>query len=312
MQFVERPEAEDRKIHSKNEFELCYIRHKYLRKVKYNPTEEEMRPYMKIVEWSSRRTFYTYRYLFSTVGMEQDDIVNIGRIHLVNFLGLFEFTKEKNEEKYAKFWLRFCNNNDGKSPSPKDILDKNKADLTMFLKQRMEDLVRICTQKAKNIKGMKIDGYEPFYGSNPPPAELFKLLEDNEAYGYKRIDNVAFKAVKKRAKIKDLKDPFFYSPYWYVAVPLEQRNVTVLDLAGAGLDPFESEHNLNPEQILLNKDEEKRLDKKRKMFKNYTKDEKAKVILGFIEKNENNPHFEEEITIAKRFLREMGVTHVTE
>lgn len=304
-----RPLAEARKIHSKNEFELCYMRHQYFRRVDYNPSTEEMNPYMKIVEHLSKNTFFTYRYIFFTVGMELDDVINIGRVQLVNFIGLFEFNENKHKDKWEEFCIIYMNKNLDQMPNPQAVLDKNKANFTMFLKQRMEDLVRICSQKSKNIKGLKVDEYIPFYGPNPPPVELYKLLEDNVAYGFKVVDIVAFKAIKKKAKAK-IKVPFQFAGSWYVAVPLGNRNLTVLDFAGAGIDPRDNRHNMNPEQILEEKEQEIKFDKKIKMFKNSPEDEKAKTIFDFIEKNIDNPVFEEEIIIAKKYLRGMGIEYV--
>ena len=308
MKFVHRPPADDKKIHSKNEFELCYIRHQYFRRVAYNPTEEQMKPYMKIIEYMAKNTFYTYRYLFSAIGMELEDITNIGRVHLVNFIGLFEIGQDKNVEKYQEFLKAFSRKNVD-LPCAEDLVSKNKANLTMFMKQRMEDLVRICKQKAKNIRGLRIDEYIPFYGPTPPPVELYRLLEDNEAYGFKRADTVMFKALKKRLKA-NVKEPFTYAGVWYVAIPLEQRSLSILDLVGAGLDPRSGDHYKDPERLLVEREDENRLDKNRKMFKNYSKEEKAKTIFNFIEKNENNPIFQTEIVIAKRFLRKMGIQYV--
>lgn len=308
-ELISRPQAAQKKIHSKNDFELCYVRHQYFRRVDYNPSPEEMKPYLRIVEYLGRNTFYTYRYLFSTIGMELEDVVNIGRVNLVNFIGLFEFDEKRNRDKYEKFCITYMNKNKGQTPDQSAILDKNKANLTIFMKQRMEDLVRICKQKAKNIKGFQVDEYVPFYGPQPPPDETYKLLDDNEAYGYKKLDNVAFKAIKKKTKAK-VGIPFQFAGSWYIAVPLEQRNLTVLDLAGAGLDPYESSHNKDPEKILQEKQQEIRFDKKRKMFKNSPKEEKAKTIFDFIEKNEDNPIFEEEVVIAKKYLKNMGMEYV--
>jgi hypothetical protein len=257
----------------------------------------------------ARNTFYTYRYLFSAVGMELEDVTNIGRVHLVSFIGLFEFSETKNLEKYQEFLKLFAKKNKDQIPTTEDTVGKNKANLTMFMKQRMEDLVRICKQKAKNIRGLRIDEYIPFYGSQPPPEELYKLLEDNETYGFKRADAVMFKALKKRLKA-DLKEPFAHAGVWYVAVPLEQRSLNVLDLAGAGLDPADGEHYRTPEYLLIEKERENTLDKNIKMYKNYSKEEKAKVLFGFIDSNETNPIFQNEIIIAKRFLREMGIQYV--
>ena len=257
----------------------------------------------------SRNTFYTYRYLFSAIGMELDDVTNIGRVHIINFIGLFEFSETKNPDKYQEFLKLFAKKNGNTLPNLEDVQGKNKANLTMFMKQRMEDLVRICKQKAKNIRGLRIDEYIPFHGPNPPPEELYKLLEDNEAYGFKRLDSVAFKALKKRVKA-DIKEPFSHAGVWYVAVPLEQRSLNILDLEGAGLDPMDGDHYKDPERLLLEKENENWLDRKKKVYKNYSREEKAKVLLEFIDRNETNPIFQHEIIIAKRFLREMGKPYV--
>lgn len=307
--FVTRPQANDKKINSKDEFELCYMRHQYFRKVEFNPTEKEMSPYRKIIEHMSKNTFYTYRYLFNLVGMGLDDITAIGKIHLVNYLGLFSIDESRNKRKFDEFVVKFQGKHLGNLPTDYDILSKNKSDYTLFMRQRFTDLVRICQQKAKNIKGARVDEYSPFSGKNPPPSELRDLLEDHDKWGYRKIDNVAYKAARRRAKAKKV-PVFILDAIWYVAVPLEHRNLTVLDFAGAGIDPYESLHNQNPEQLLQKRESEKSFDKKRKKYKNYSKEDKAKVIKLFIEKNAESPHFQKEIVIAKKMLRKMGVEHV--
>ena len=90
---VTRPEPSEKKIRTSDDFELCYLRHQYFRRVKYNPTEQEMAPYMGIVANLTKNTFFTYFNLFKAVGMYQDDILNIGRVHLVSFLGLYSLEK---------------------------------------------------------------------------------------------------------------------------------------------------------------------------------------------------------------------------
>jgi len=308
-QSVTRPPAEKRKIHSKNDFELCYLRHQYLRRVDYNPTPAEIKVYHPIADRMSRNTFYTYKYLFATVGFGVDDVISSSRVFIVEFIGLMEFSDTKNRDKYEDFCISYMNKNHGQMPDTQAIKDGNMAIITMFMKQRMNDLIRVCRQKAKNIKGLKVDEYVAFYGPKSPPDDIYKLLEDNQLYGFRILDNVAFKAIKNKTKAK-IEEPFQFAGSWYVAVPLEQRNLTLVDLAGAGLDPHESEHNMNPEKLLQLKEQEIRFDKKARIFKNSTNDEKAKTLFDFIEKNESNPTFEEEIAIAKKFLRNLGPEYV--
>ena len=304
-----RPQAKGLKIHSKNEFELAYLRHQYLRKVDFNPSPLEMRPYQKIVEYVSKKTFYTYRYLFHLIGMELEDIASIGNVHLVNFIGLFALNEKLNKRKYDEFVVKYQSNNKRKFPDEKEILNKNKADCTLFLRQRMTDLVRICQQKAKNIKGMKVEEYSPFCGPEFPDMDLQELIENHEKHGFKKIDNIAFKAVKKRAKAKN-NGPFLYSNKWYVGVPLEHRNLNAFDLVGAGLDPYEHFHNKNPEQILNSRQQEKVFDKKKKLYDNYPKEEKIRIMFSFIEENSANPNLQNEVRTAKRYLGRLGVKYV--
>jgi hypothetical protein len=308
MQQIFRPAAGKRKIHSSNEFELCYLRHQYFRRVKYNPTAADMVPYKRIVKYMAQRTFYTYQGLFHLVGMTLEDICSVGDVHLVNFLGLFEISETKNTDKYLAFKIIFGRLKK-REPNSEDILNKNKANFTLFMKQRMEDFVRICRQKAKNIKGTRVDEYSPFYGPNPPPADLYKLLEDNELYGYKKLDMVQYRAIRKKVKAK-INEIFIFAGSYYVTVPLDQRNVTVLDLAGAGLDPHESEHNQNPEQLYFKQESENVFDFRVKEYKNSSKEDKAITILNFIQKHEDNPRFEDEVRTARKLLRNMGYVNV--
>jgi hypothetical protein len=306
-ELVERPAADARKINHKDNFELCYLRHKYFRKINYNPTPEEMRPYTRIVEYVSRNTFYTYKNLFITVGMDLEDIVSTSRVQLVNYLGLFEISKEKTPEKYETFCIAHKKEYK-KDPDDYQLLGKNRANFTMFMKQRMEDLVRICNQKAKNIKGFRVEEYAAFYGPKPPPEDLHKVIEDHKQCGFKTLSTVAFKAIKKRMKA-NINEPFQFAGMWYVAITLESRNLTILDFEGAGLSPYDNFHNMDPEKILSTMQEEIKFDKKRKVFDNYSKENKAKVIYEFIEKNRDNPQFEEELDIARGMLENMGIVH---
>lgn len=299
---VDRPQADKRKIHSKNEFELCYMRHQYLRRVTYNPTEADMAPYMQIVSHQAKNTYYTYRNLFRLVGFDVEDIVNIARIHLVSFIGLYQL--DKTPEKYQEFIVAHWKKYD-KQPAENDTLDKNKANLTMFMKQRMEDVVRVCRQKARNIKGMPVEEFYVFYGPKRPPKQSRLLLENHEKFGFRKLDLGSFKSIKKKMKIKSNDEPFKFAGFWYIAVPLEKRNLTLLDFSGAGYDPYDSIHNKNPEEILFDKVRETEYDEKKAAFESLSDSRKENVIRHFIRKNKGNPMFREEIGLAKKMLKDM-------
>ena len=97
------------RANSRDNFELCYMRHQYLKRVKKQPTVEEMQPYNKIVENITKNTFYVYKNLFLMVGLDLEDVLNNGQVQLVSFLGLFAL--EKNPKKLADFKRNFRSKN---------------------------------------------------------------------------------------------------------------------------------------------------------------------------------------------------------
>lgn len=295
--IVSRPKSEKHKINSKNEFELCYLRHQYIRKVKYNPSKEEMEPYEAICKNIAKHTFFTYRNLFHLVGMESEDLINIAQTHLVSFLGLFAM--EKMPEKYDDF-TKFFKRKEGRKVNQLDLSNKNKANFTLFIKQRMGDVVRICRQKARNIKGYPTEEYKIFYGPSSPPIVLRNLLENHEKLGFKKLDSAAFRTIKKHAK-PDNDKIFQFEGNWYVCVPSEQKNLSLMDLCGAGLDPHDNMHNMNPEEFMNQTYWEDKKDE----FSKYSKHKKTSTMKKFIELHQNNPDYTDELKAARKILREL-------
>ncbi len=302
-QRVDRPQAEKGKILSRNEFELCYIRHQYFRRTKANPTKEEMKPFSYIATHLARNTFYTYKNLFSMIGFECDDIVSIAHIHLVSFLGLFSL--DKMPEKYIEFVAKH-EIEKGSIPDGMQTLQKDKANCTIFLKQRMEDVVRVCRQKARNIKGLPTDEHFFYYGPNKPPAFLKDLVGNHEKYGYRKLDTAVYKSIRKKIRIDD-SSVFLLNGNYYVAVPVEQKTLSLSDFSGAGLDPYDSIHNMSPEQIYFNAEDIKVWERKQEQFNAIPRIKKAVIVREFIEKNKEKPEFKDELGAAIKLLKSLGV-----
>ncbi len=315
MDQIIRPKAEKRKIHSKDEFELCYLRHQYLRRVTFNPSQAQMAPFMGIVTNLAKHTYFTYKNLFRLVGFDLEDVISIGKVHLVSFLGLYELSQVP--KKYYEF-VDIHVKNKLREPTSEDLENKNKANLTGFLKQRMEDVVRVCRQKGRNIKGMATEEFYVFYGAKKPPKDIYKLLEDHEKYGFRKLDLASFKSVSKRAKKIELEKTdkrtrqkieigkaFLFSGYYHIAVPLEKRNLTLEDLSGADLDPYDSIHNKNPEELMLMEESTNSFEKQRVIFEAQTDKRKEVILRRFIHKNKNNPLFKEEVALARKFANDL-------
>lgn len=298
---VSRPRAKRHKISHKDSFELCYLRHKYVRKAKYNPEPEEMKPFRNISYYMARKTFLRYRNLFLSIGFELEDLVSIANVHLVSFLG--SFSLERMPDKYKEFVKVFSDIQE-RNPEKRDILDKNQANFTLFLKQRMEDVVRVCRQKVRNVKGMPSDEFQYYYGPNPPPKNLNLLTKDHERYGFRKLDSAVFKTIKKRAGLVHT-TMFDFAGCYYVAVPLGRTFLSIKDLSGADLDPHDSAHNMSPEDIYLKTEERNVWEQKQKDFNDKPDDVKINIVKSFIRANRRKGRFSEEIRTARKLLREL-------
>ncbi len=298
---IKRPAAPENKINTSNDWELCYLRHQYIRRVTYNPTEAELKPYMNIVEHLSKNTYFTYYNLFRTVGIEQEDVINIGRVHLVSFLGLYAL--DKMPEKKALF-VEVFNIRNFREPTEKDFDNKNKANFTLFFKQRMEDLVRVCRQKSRNIKGKPSEEFLVFVGPEKPPKYLKKILGESEELGFKKIDFSVFKSIRKKASVNADATVFLFDNLWYVAIALEQSPLSLDDLTGSGSNPHDNDHNRSPEDLFL----EKEFDTVQNLFHGKSDHKKKLVLKKFVANYRDKCEYKEEVATARKFLKELGAS----
>jgi hypothetical protein len=294
-----RPKADIKKIHSRNEFELCYLRHQYLRKTTENPTEDEMKPFIPIAEHMAKNTYYTYKNLFHMVGFDVEDLISIANVHLVSFLGLFSL--DKLPEKYDDF-VNLYRDAGRLDPGKADILNKDKANCTLFMKQRMEDVVRVCRQKARNIKGLPTEEYFFYSGQKRPPQILRDLVDNYERLGFRKLDQAVYKSIRK--KVKNIEGPIFrFNDLYYVAVPVEQKALSIVDFVGAGMDPHDSIHNMSPEEIYFSIEDDNQFERNLTAFNRKSKTTRARKIKKFIEENRKNPRYKDEIRAARKMLK---------
>lgn len=301
---VDRPKAGVDRINHETDFENCYLRHQYLRRAKYNPTKSEMDPYYRIVHNFASNTFYVYKNLFILVGLDLEDVINIAQVQLVSFLG--SFSLECDQEKLENFKKNFRSHN-SITCTDNDLLNKNKANFTCFLKQRLEDLVRVCKQKARNIKGLSTDEFAVFVGDKQPPNDIEELLDNYERYGYRQLGASVFKNIKK--KVKNQVGPvYLLNKVWYVCVPLKKKSLSLNDFTCNDYNPYDSLHNMNPEEAFEKFQEEEKSEEKYSEFKSFSDEDKYRIVKKFVNQNKNKPGFEEEIRAAKKLLRTLNVS----
>lgn len=294
MKKVERKSFTD-KANVKEEFELCYLRHLYVKKSKYNPSEEEMAPYTDIIKAQAQRIRRENWFILKEMGFELSDLTSIGQTHLISFLNLFSI--EQNEEKFE----RFKDNHEiqyNKKPGDEDILDKNKADFTCFLKQRYQELIRLCRKKYKNVYGADIDS--SFYKGKVLPERLSMLEEDSLALGFSKLDPVSFAAIRNKAKTTE--QVFEFEGFFYVEIKNKKLKLNSEDFVMNDLDPRELSHHRNPEEILLDveaEDQAKRLLRRKRAITPHNKE----LLKNFIDSNKNSANMVKEVKLAKRLLK---------
>jgi hypothetical protein len=294
----------EKRINYKESFELCFLRHQYIRKVTHKSTREETLKYNKIVNNISQNTFYVYKNLFFLVGLDLEDVVNISQVHLISFLGLFAL--ERQPDKLQKFKDIFQSHN-SLVCTEEDLLNKNKSSFTCFLKQRMEDLIRVCRQKAKNIKGLIAEEFVVFRGKVRPPKDIEDLLDDHEKHGYRKLGTSVFKTIKKRMSNKQEGPVYLDDGVWYVCVPIRKKVLSLTDFACNNYNPYDNMHNMNPEEVFDKKQEElQELDKHAEFYNFSVKDQKRIVNL-FITENKKNVDLKEEVSLAKKYLETLDV-----
>lgn len=296
---ITRPEASENKIRFTNDFELCYLRHQYFRRAQYNPTVCEMYPYLQIVERFASSNYFTYEHLFRSVGFLKEDIVSVGKIQIVSFIGLYAL--ERSEEK-KKLFAEAFEYREFRAPTKEDFLNKNKANFTIFLKQRMKDLVRVCNQKVRNIKGQPSEDYLAYRGKNKPPKYLQQLIKEHDALGFKKLNFAIFKSIRKNANVNSDATVFCHYGTWYVAIPLEQKPLSFDDIVGSGADPSDNYHNMQPDEVF----KEKQFSQFEKIFNSNTPESKIEVIKQFIAKNEKKGQYKKEISTARKMLKDLG------
>jgi hypothetical protein len=219
---------------------------------------------------------------------------------LVSFLGLYAI--EKMPEKLKKYEVDFHIDNK-EFPQKSDLEQKNKANFTYFFKQRMGDLVRVCKQKVRNIKGKQSEEFLVFYGKNEPPKYLNGLIEEYKSHGYKKLDLAVFKSIRKKINVEVDCTMFKSEDVWYIAIPLEQSNLDLEDIIGSDCNPYENRHNMGPDEILNSHQTVQNLDDFNDWFYNKSDYRKRVTLKKFIAKNKNKVQYKEEIAIAKRLLK---------
>ena len=122
----------------------------------------------------SNKIYFRNIETFKTVGMESEDLENIGRVHTVSFISMCGL--KENPDKMKDF-IKQHKKKYGKSSNPteKEVFLKECYNLSRFLHQRLQEVAKFSNKKNANIRGTKnLKGF--FVGNakkNPEDINLF-------------------------------------------------------------------------------------------------------------------------------------------
>jgi len=245
------PTIDNKKINSKENFELVYIRHKYFRK-STNPTNERLRQFEEMICNISDKIYMRNIMVFKTVGFEKDDLRNIARIHTISFIsmsGLAENPKLM-EEFVKKHKSIFGKDSE---PSKYDIFKREAYNLSRFLNQRIQEVARFSKGKNEGIRGTK--NYRRFYAGrtdkNPSDLELFS---NHEAYGYKKITEQEYKNIANNNDSKGKVEFTTSNGVKVRAVYIKGSFLKKEDIEGTYIDQTRGNFYRSPEESLLIKE----------------------------------------------------------
>lgn len=166
-------------------FELAYLRHTIFRRSP-NKTEAELAPYMQTVKSASRRAHFRWNSIFTAMGFDVDDLVNVGRVYTTSFLHNYAYETD---------------------------LTKQIRLLTAYLNQRFGEFAKICYKKALNVTCLPTqvksgpiatgdDGEEINYIDTYAEADTTPADEEYEAGEYRAIIKTDKGAMEAKLEIR--------------------------------------------------------------------------------------------------------------
>jgi hypothetical protein len=171
-------------------------------------------------------------------------------------------------------------------------------------------MVRVCRQKARNIKGLHSEEFIVFSGTKQPPKDIEDLLENHSKHGYKSLGTSAFKSLKKKMKNKQEGPVYLDDGVWYVCVPIRKKTLSFTDFTCNNADPYDNLHNMTPEEIFERSESRNFCKDNYSEFNSIPDKDKIKIVRSFVEENKENKFLKEEVDTAKRLLENLNVTNI--
>lgn len=300
-----------------DQFELRYLRWDYLVKTE-NPTENVLKSKEAIVRYCARRAYKKYASEFNYMCMELNDLENIARIYVVEYLGLYSSKNNKKVRNRHRQKIK----NKGKEPSKKEMILKDNYSLIYFVEQRLAECAHVFRQKSKNQAGYTDINLYIQKTQNLWPSDE-ELSQNPTKFGWAKASWSFLSKIKKTI-------PFLYPGLAFefdgkicrIASNSNKFYDRSLDYEKDRRANFEFYNIKSPEDILIELEDqggkavcengdryiatlEERIKSLIDLFYQRPLDDKIRIIkrtISYLKRRDKNDKFKKEILYLKRFL----------
>lgn len=297
-------------INYKDSFESLYLRHDYLKRIK-EFDESELKQYEVIVKATSALMYEKYKITYNKASFYYDDIVNIGRVYLYAYLGLYSL--KSNPTKLADFKEEFKKRK-GMSPTEDEVVRYERNNIINFLRQKFSVCSISCDRKSRNIVVGKSETKAFAFTDNSIPASNDLIIEDPKLFGYRVVKKEEMKEIKKIRKNskQEMKDKSGFKVFEIemlsqIPISLDAKIKTedgselyISDNIDIGFTP-------SVESSFMAMEDDMALTSHLVRYESMNTSKKKDLLRNFINHNSNQRYFKNEIKIAKKLLKNLDV-----
>ena len=284
-----------------DDFEMLMIRHEYISKVE-NPDPNWVKKFKPIVKTTAILMYNKFKPNFSKVGYDLDDVIMITNCYMIGYMGLYSIERNENvKQRILDSYKKRLN----REPTAQEIAKKERTNLISFLRQRLQHASVLCARKARNITVGQDKRATYAFTSNSKPASDEMIYEKGKQLGYRKVTESELKNIKLNARInrsKELIDEFGFK---VIQVEIFNNGITRYDYECLFLDEKYGIYNSSPEELYIQKDEDKELSIMKEKFEELDIKDKKRTLRDFINTFRGNYRYKNELSTAKKMLKDL-------
>jgi len=284
-----------KKYNYKDDFEMIYLRHEYLRRCD-RLEGSYVKEFSGVVHSTARIMYDKLKPNFDKVGFQLEDIAAITNVYLLGYMGIYSF--KNNKEALEKFIASYkIKHGEHSFPTEAEINRKDRNNLINFLRQKLQHCSVICSRKARNIIVGRDKRGTFAYTKDTRPATDEKIIESCKEYGYRKVTNNELKEIRKKARENGEQD--LYDKDGFKVIQIEILSTTIKNEDYALMIRKEC---ITPEMKMVEIENKYELEMYKEKFKKLNSSQRRRKLKRFIDNNDDNRYLKKEISLAKKIL----------